>query len=222
MPLFDLSRIPNSKELETDFSQYELVGEAEERHSWWDEPGKLKLLGFVNRGRMGSYNDALRLAQATGQPPDTSLVRKYSSRPGASLNLEQQINDTLGFFARASVNDGREEAYEFTEINRSVSAGFSLKGKDWNRPDDTVGIAGVVNGPSDAARRYFAAGGMGILIGDGALTHYGTENILETYYSAQVTKGLAASADYQFILGPAYNRDRGPVSVFGFRLHAQF
>ncbi len=28
--------------------------------------------------------------------------------------------------------------------------------------------------------------------------------------------------DYQFIVNPAYNRDRGPVSVFGARLHAQF
>jgi len=28
--------------------------------------------------------------------------------------------------------------------------------------------------------------------------------------------------DYQFITNPAYNRDRGPVSVIGTRLRAQF
>ena len=220
--IFDLSRVPNSKELETDFSQFELVAEAEERHAWWGEPGKLKLLGFVNRGRMGSYDDALSLAQSNGQPPDTALVRRYASRPGMSLNLEQQIEDNLGFFMRASLNDGSEEAYEFTEINRSISLGLSLKGTNWNRPNDTFGVAGVVNALSGDAQRYFAAGGMGILIGDGQLPNYGTEDILETYYSAQLTGWLTATADYQFIANPAYNRDRGPVSVLGARLHAQF
>jgi high affinity Mn2+ porin len=220
--LFDLSRIPNTTALETNFSQFELVAEAEERHTWWREPGKLKLLGFLNRGRMASYNDAIRLAQMTGQTPDAALVRRYASRPGMSVNFEQQIDDNLGAFVRASLNDGSKEAYEFTEINRSVSAGLSLKGTGWGRSADTIGIAGVVNAISASAQRYFAAGGLGILIGDGQLQHYGTENILESYYSAHVTDWLTASADYQFISNPAYNQSRGPVSVLGVRLHAQF
>src|SRR6267142_5895347 len=99
--LFDLSRIPNTTELETEFHQFELVGEAEERHTILGRPGKLKLLGYVNRGRMGSYADAVRLAQSAGAPPDISLVREYRSRPGVALNFEQQIADTLGLFARA-------------------------------------------------------------------------------------------------------------------------
>lgn len=93
---------------------------------------------------------------------------------------------------------------------------------EWGRSGDTVGVAGVVNALSDSARAYFAAGGLGILIGDGQLPHYGTEDVVETYYNAQVTNWLTASADYQFIANPAYNRDRGPVSIFGVRLHAQF
>lgn len=220
--LFDLSRIPNTTALERDFSQFEAVVEAEERHTWWGEPGKLKLLGFVNRGRMGSYDDAVSLARVTGQTPDTALVRHYTSRPGLSINLEQQLGDNLGAFSRASWNDGSKEAYEFTEINRSLSVGLSLKGTEWGRSGDTVGVAGVVNALSDSARAYFAAGGLGILIGDGQLPHYGTEDIVETYYNAQVTNWLTASADYQFIANPAYNRDRGPVSIFGVRLHVQF
>jgi len=32
---------------------------------------------------------------------------------------------------------------------------------------------------------------------------------------------LHASVDYQFIRNPAYNSDRGPVSVFAVRVHAQ-
>ncbi len=220
--LFDLSRVPNTTELERGFGQYELVTEGEERHTLWDHPGKLKFLAFINRGRMGSYNDALRLAAATGDAPDTALVRRPSTRPGFSVNLEQQVADDLGGFVRGSWNDGSKEAYEFTEINRSLTAGLSLKGSSWGRPDDTIGVAGVVNALSSAARNYFAAGGMGILIGDGQLPHYGTEDIGEVYYNAAITGWLSAGADYQLIVHPAYNPDRGPVSVLAFRLHAQF
>ncbi len=219
--LFNLSKIPNGTVLETDFSQFELTGEAEERHTLFGRDGKLKLLGFLNRGRMGSYDDALALAAATHTIPNTALVRRYASHPGGEINLEQALTDNLGAFARISANDGSKEAYEFTEINRSVSAGLSLKGADWDRPKDTAGIAAVVNGLSHDARDYFAAGGLGILIGDGRLPHSGTEDILEAYYSAQLADWLAASADYQFIDHPAYNRDRGPVSVGALRLHAQ-
>ena len=79
----------------------------------------------------------------------------------------------------------------------------------------------MINALSSAAQRYFAAGGIGILIGDGRLPHYGTEDILETYYNAKLTDWLSGALDYQFIAKPAYNRDRGPVSVFGVRLHTQ-
>ena len=220
--VFDLSRVPNTTELETAFDQFEFVAEAEERHEWWGQPGKLKVLGFVNRGRFGSYNDAVHLAQLTASTPDMALVRRYTSRPGVTLNLEQQIEPGLGLFARASLNDGSKEADEFTEINSSIAVGLSLSGGSWIRPNDTVGVAGVVNAMSASARSYFAAGGMGILIGDGQLPHYGTEDILELYYNAQLTDWLAAGADYQFIANPAYNRDRGPVSILGARLHAEF
>ena len=219
--LFDLSRVPNTTALERDFGQFEVVAEAEERHFLWGEPGKVKVLGFLNRGRMGFYADAVRLAQSTGQQPDTGLVRRYASRPGLAVNLEQQITNSLGLFLRASLNDGSKEAYEFTEINRSLSTGLSLDGGRWGCPGDTVGVAGAVNGLSSVARRYFAAGGIGILIGDGRLPHYSTEDVAEIYYRARLTEQLSASVDYQFVANPAYNRDRGPVSIFGIRLHAE-
>jgi high affinity Mn2+ porin len=220
--LFDLSKVPNSTELETDFSQFELVAELERRLTLWDRPTTVRLLGFVNRGRMGNYEDAVALAQQTGGVPDTALVRRYASKPGVSFNAEQQLSDDLGAFLRLSADDGSKEAYEFTEINRSAELGLSLKGARWQRGDDTVGVTLVVNGISKAARDYFAAGGLGILIGDGRLPHYGAETILEAYYNAKLTGWLSAGADYQFIADPAYNRDRGPVSVLAVRLHAQF
>jgi high affinity Mn2+ porin len=220
--LFDLSKIPNGETLEDDFSQFEAVIETEERHKLFGHDGKVKLLAFLNRGRMGSYQDAIAFGDLTHTTPSTALVRHYSSRPGGEINIEQGITDNLGAFLRLSANDGSKEAYEFTEINRSISGGLSMKGADWDRPDDTVGLAGVVNNISKDAREYLAAGGIGILIGDGALPRYESEDILEAYYSAQITKGFAVSADYQFIDNPAYNPQRGPVNTFAIRLHLQF
>jgi high affinity Mn2+ porin len=134
---------------------------------------------------MANDSDALQLAHSTGSAPDVAHVRKYQGRPGAVFNLEQELARDLGAFVRARVNDGTKEAYEFTEINRSTAAGFSLKGQSWGRNDDALGFAAAVNGLSADARAYLAAGGMGILIGDGALNH-GPEKILESYYSLQL------------------------------------
>lgn len=220
--IFDLSKLPNEKHLETGFRQFEIVAEAEERHTLFGHDGKLKLLGWLHRGWMGSYSDAVALAEQTGTVPSTALVRNYKSRGGVALNFQQELTGDLGMFARLSYNDGSQEAYDFTEIDRGLSTGLSLKGIRWNRADDTVGAAYIVSGISQAAQRYFAAGGLGILIGDGRLPHYGLENGLETYYSAQLASWFWATADYQLIVNPAYNRDRGPVNILGLRLHAEF
>jgi high affinity Mn2+ porin len=128
----------------------------------------------------------------------------------------------LGFFVRAGWSQGQYEAFEFTDINETVSFGLSLAGIRWKRPDDTVGIAIAVNNASSAAKRFFAAGGLGILVGDGTLVHSGPENIFETYYNFAAFGGVKLTLDYQFINNPAYNRDRGPVSIFGVRIHIEY
>jgi high affinity Mn2+ porin len=219
---FDLSNVPNSTKLEPGFKEFALIGEFEGRYDWHDHPGKVKVLGFLNYGRMGSYNAAVNLGQATGATPDTALVRKWASRPGVAFNLEQELTPDMGAFARISYNDGSKEAYEFTDVNKSLSLGVALKGSAWNRPGDIVGLAATFNGISAAARAYFAAGGLGILIGDGQLPHPGSENILETFYSLRVVEHVTVSANYQYVVYPAYNRDRGPVSIFAIRIHAEF
>ena len=189
--VFDLSRTPNSRELERGFGQFALIGEAEARRELVGQPGAFRLLLFVNRGHMARYDDALRLAQTTGDVPDVAQVRRYTSRPGVVLNFEQALSPDLGVFVRASLNDGSKEAYDFTDINRALSAGLSLKGTSWGRPNDFWGLAGVINAASGAAVSYFAAGGLGILVGDGLLPHYGLEKIVETYYAAQLLPVLA-------------------------------
>jgi high affinity Mn2+ porin len=219
--VFNLSKQPNSRFLQRDFSQFELLTEIEGRTELDGHPGKVKLLGYVNRGRMADYSDAVRAAIGTPNPPDVANLRNYRSRPGITLNLEQEIGPDWGVFARASLDDGSKEAYEFTEINKSVSAGAAFNGERWGRATDTVGFAGVVNGISKSAQAYFAAGGIGLLIGDGKLVHYRPEDILEAYYSAVLFTGVTVSLDYQYVVHPAYNADRGPVSVFAFRLHTE-
>jgi high affinity Mn2+ porin len=219
--IFDLSKIPNSTELDSQFGQFQWVGEIERRYDIWGQPGKLAVTGFLSRGRMGSFDDAVELAALTGGPADIAAVRHYNSRGGVSLNLEQQITQELGFFARAGLANGDIEPYEFADIDRTVAAGLSLSGKQWGRPDDTVGLAGVVNGITAEHQAFLNAGGLGILIGDGMLPHPGPEQILETYYSLPVSY-FRLTLDYQFIVNPGYNSDRGPVSVVSARLHAQF
>ncbi len=226
--VFDLSATPaggvspTAFGLDPTFDQFQMVGEIEERHDLFGQPGKLKITGFLSRGRAGSFQDAIALAQATGTAADVNAVRTYRSRPGVSVNLEQQVSDTVGVFARAGWADGNVEPWDFADIDRTVSAGVSLSGKQWGRPDDTVGIAGVVNGISSVHRQFLNDGGLGLLIGDGQLPHYGLEQIVESYYSYAVTSSTHLSADYQFINNPGYNADRGPVNVFSGRFHWQF
>jgi high affinity Mn2+ porin len=219
--VFDLSVTPNNTDLDPRFNQFQWIAEIEHRHELWGQPGKIAVTGFLSRGRMGRLAAATALAQVTGDPADIAAVRRYDSRAGVSLNLEQQIAADLGVFARAGWADGRFETYEFTDIDRTLAAGLALKGTRWGRPDDTVGVAGVVNGISDERRAFLNAGGLGILVGDGQLPNYGAEKILEMYYSLPFFS-WRATFDYQFIVNPAYNRDRGPVSVIGTRLRAAF
>jgi high affinity Mn2+ porin len=170
---------------------------------------------------MGSYADAVALGAITGQPANTALVRKRAIKSGGGINIAQEIAKNVGFFARLSAMNGTYEAFEFTDVDRSLSTGVSIDGQLYHRPDDTFGLAGSFNGISNPAQRYFAAGGIGILVGDGALT-YGGERILESYYKASFTKHFGLTFDYQRIANPAYNIVRGPVSVYGARYHLDF
>jgi high affinity Mn2+ porin len=149
-------------------------------------------------------------------------VRSYTSRPGVSFNLEQQVSGTLGVFARAGWADGKVEPWDFTDVDRSLEAGVSLNGKGWGRPGDTVGVAGIINGISPIHAAFLNAGGLGVLIGDGQLPNPRTEKILEGYYSYALGASTWLTFDYQFIANPAYNAGRGPVNIFSGRVHWQF
>jgi high affinity Mn2+ porin len=143
-------------------------------------------------------------------------------RPRPALPARPAIATGLGMFVRAGLAHGSVEEVDFTDIDQSISAGISLAGSRWGWPDDTVGVAVAANQISHEAKEYFAAGGLGGIIGDGQLPQAGPEQIIETYYSLAVFSFAHVTADYQLINNPAYNRQRGPASVFGLRLHAEF
>ncbi len=193
--------------------------EIEHRHTISGDSGVVRLLLFNNTADMGNYDEAL-----SNPKYDTSVVNTRQlgrNKYGFGLNIEQALTPTIGGFLRASWNDGRNETWAFTEIDRSASLGISLNGALWHRDNDVVGIAGVVNGLSDDHRRYLEAGGYGFIIGDGAL-NYAPEAIAEVYYLIALTDAFFLTADYQFVANPAYNADRGPVNVLSARAHVQF
>ena len=220
--LFQVPDAPNSDVLT--FKTGGAVVEFEGRYAISDQPGKLRLGAFGNRGNTGNYRDALAI-EAMNPALDINTVmagiRRDNLKYGFYANAEQQIAKDVGLFARASWNDGQNEILSFTDIDRSISGGLSVKGSYWGRASDTIGIGGAVNGLSSAHRDYLAAGGLGLLIGDGQL-NYRNERIFETYYAYALNKQFTLTADYQFITNPAYNADRGPVHIFSGRLHGEF
>ena len=181
---------------------------------------------FDNFSRAGNYDQAVNAFEKN--TADTALLNVNSSthfggsKAGINISCDQEITSLLGSFLRLSWNDGTSASWAFTEIDESVSPGVNLSGSLWNRRNDNAGLALAINGISPAHRRFLEAGGLGFLIGDGKLTHYGTENILEAYYQTRIVASIYATADYQLIVNPAYNEDRGPVNVFSGRVHVEF
>jgi hypothetical protein len=184
----------------------------------------IRLLTYLNRGRLGNYDEALAIGTETSSIPDVRADEKPGrTKYGYGLNFEQPIADNgeTGIFGRLGWNDGHNETFSYTEVDREVSAGVQISGIHWNRVDDHLGIAYAFDGLSSDHKNYLAAGGLGMLIGDGKLS-YGLEQILETYYRVQIGKYVQVSPDFQFIQNPGYNRDRGPAAVYSMRLRLSY
>ena len=216
---------PNANEFDTNlFRRGAYIGELETRYSLGPRAGKLRIGVWADTYFSGSYRQALDVvALNPGLDPTDAirLTRTGRTKYGYYLNVEQSMTEEIGLFGRWSWNNGKNEITAFTDIDWSLSLGASIKGKAWGRPDDKIGIAGAVNGLSQDHRDYLAAGGLGILIGDSAL-NYRPEKILETFYALYVMKGWVMTFDYQFLVNPAHNADRGPISIFAGRLRGEF
>jgi high affinity Mn2+ porin len=216
---FQMPKVANGVALDSNYlDAWGMVTELERRFSIGTHPGAVRLLSFLNRAHMGSFRAAM---DAQDGVPDIESTRDYRYKYGFGLNIEQEVLRNVGVFSRLGWNDGQTESWTFADVDRSASAGVSIKGECWSRPNDTAGVAGVLSGLSAKHREFFAAGGTGILAGDGAL-NYCLEKVFETYYDFQICKGIHGTLDYQFVSDPAFNQDRGPIHVFGARIHAEF
>jgi high affinity Mn2+ porin len=180
--------------------------------------GSLRLLTFFTTANMGNYNKSLALDPLA---PDITATRKNgNTKYGFGINAEQFINKDLGVFFRTSWNDGNNETWVFTEIDRSASVGISSGGSRWGRQNDNLGLAFVTSGLSPQHRAYLKAGGKGFVLGDGNL-NYSWEHLAELYYTLEFTRNIFISGAYQFLVNPGYNKDRGPVNVFSIRVHSE-
>jgi high affinity Mn2+ porin len=196
-----------------------LVGEFEGRFTAWGRKGAARALLFLNDARMGSYRQALDDPSAD---LDVTATRAFGrTKAGFAASANQDLGAGLGAFVRASYNDGANETWAFTEIDRSLAIGAVQSGERWGRANDEAGAAVVVSGLSNLHRRYLQAGGYGFLIGDGAL-RYGPETVGEIYYRAALSREVSLGVNYQPIVNPGFNRDRGPIHVFTARAHVAF
>jgi len=198
-----------------------MMVEFESRYSVEAHRGVIRFVPWLNQANMTGNHAGISILKAHGPRADISAAQAYRYRYGFGLSWEQEVAQNVGLFSRLGWNDGHEQAWAYTDVNCMASLGVSVKGSAWQRSGDTFGLAGVLSGASRENQQFLEAGGLGILAGDGALT-YGSEKVLETYYDFPIWKSVHAALDYQFISNPAFNRDRGPASVFGTRLHVEF
>jgi high affinity Mn2+ porin len=196
------------------------VLEFEKTLNWNGKSGAIRFLWFYTQTQMGNYQQAIQQNPAA---PDVTSTRKYGrTKYGYGINLEQDLGKGVGFFARTSWNDGKNETWAFTEIDRSLSGGISIQGNNWRRKNDELGIGSALNGLSADHSNYLASGGYGFIIGDGKL-NYGKEWIIEAYYKANLfSNNFFLTPDFQYVMNPAYNKDRGPAFISAIRVHVQF
>jgi carbohydrate-selective porin OprB len=232
----------NPNDLPLDFHFWQFFGtqaEIEHVHTLRGQPGAVRLLGFANHENMGRFDDAVAAFRADPShkngagctlPNDVSSnsgapglcwVRKPNTKIGIGLNLEQAVGDGFGLFLRGMYSDGQTEVYSFTSTDMSLSFGALARGEVWRRPRDLAGVGVGMGWISKAHAEYLRLGGIDGFVGDGTI-RAAPESVVEAFYSASLLSSVWLSADYQLIANPAFNADRGPVNIFGVRLHAEF
>jgi high affinity Mn2+ porin len=220
-----MPKVANGIHLDADLSRARAENTEVELHGTVlrHQEGILRLLSFVNHANMGSYREAIDnfLAGLTPTPEITAHPLHTTIKYGFGLNFEQPLNSWLGVFGRWGWNEGRHESYAYTEVDQTNQIGIGGNGRGWHRRFDRAGLVLVTNGISRDHQQYLALGGDGFLLGDGRL-NYGRENIVETYYTLHLWRGIYPSFDFQYVDHPGYNRDRGPVFVPSLRLHIEF
>ena len=231
----------NPNDLPRDFNILKYYGdqvELEHKHVIKDQPGAVRILGYRNRERSGSFSDAIAAFQAdpgknattcTGynynsgndSAPDLCWARKPNIKMGIGINMEQSITPDIGAFFRAMVSDGKTEVYSYVPADRSLSFGAIMKGSRWGRGKDSIGLGYGQSWISKEHVAYLSMGGVDGFIGDGKI-NYKPEQVVDIYYQWHVLKSTWITLDYQHLANPAYNADRGPVDIYNGRVHFEF
>ena len=182
----------------------------------------IRFLTYVNHANQGSYKEAIAAFQAGIDARPTIEAHRQQGRIkyGFGLNMEHELKDTVRVFGRLGWDEGQNESFAYTEVNQSVQIGGDWRLKSAHRASDKLGLTFMTHAISKVHQQYLALGGNGFLLGDGRL-NYAREDILETYYTTRITRGVSFGPDVQFVAHPGYNKDRGPVTVVGFRLHLE-
>ena len=213
----------NGPELQFKFGKaMGLVWEIEKSHLFQKDDTHFSMVHagvFWNKAHMGNYQQSITTA-GTGIPDVTDSRIYGRDKWGYYFSIDNHFGN-IHHFLKTSWNDGKNETWAFTEIDKSITTGFQFDGNSWKRKNDKLAFAFVSNGLSNDHKNYLAKGGYGFLIGDGKL-NYGNEHILEAYYAFNIYKKLFISPDYQFITNPGYNKDRGPVHILALRLHMEW
>lgn len=227
--------------LAVDFRLLQFYGdqlELEHTHVLSGHEGAVRVLLYRNRNTVGRFDNAVtafetdprkNAASCTGTnygstnsaAPDLCWVRKPNLKVGVGLSLEQHLSDDVGVFIRGMLSDGQSEVDAYTSTDSSLSLGVLAKGVRWKRPKDLAGIGGNVGWISKAHSEFLRRGGVDGFIGDGSI-NVGAERSVDVFYSLNVLSAVWLSADYQHIINPGFNQDRGPVHVLAGRLHAEF
>jgi high affinity Mn2+ porin len=220
--LFQMPRQANGNAFDNDLGQAR--GENVELTVNAPHGAIVRALAYLNYARMGRYAVADSIGAARHVAPNiVADDAPGRTKGGVGLNAELPLADDgeTGVFARLGWNDGRNESFAFTEVDRHVSVGLQFAGGHWRRSKDRLGIAVAIDGLSSVHSAYLAAGGLGFLLGDGSL-RYGPEILTEAYYRLQLGPWIEVSPDVQFITNPGYNRDRGPATVLTLRFNARY
>src|SRR5215469_9272092 len=187
-------------------------------------PGVVRVLSYINHANMGDYMQQINewlATRSTPVPDITDHPLRTTVKYGFGVNFEQPLTDWLGLFGRWGWNEGQHESYAYTEVDQTWQIGLGGTGGRWGRRADRMGLVFISNGISHDHALYLGYGGLGFLLGDGRL-NYGRENIIESYYTLHLWRGIFPSFDLQYASNPGYNRDRGPVIVPSLRLHLEF
>jgi high affinity Mn2+ porin len=198
--------------------------EIQKDYSFHDRQGTIRLLLYYNTSKAPVYQSVINeYKNGTDTSLDVIYGKTYGGKKyGIGINMNQSLTSRLNSFFRFGWNDGKTASWAFAEIDNSVSLGFRYYGIGKGRSVDNIGFALVSNGISEGHRDFLGIGGYGFMIGDGKLPNYTRENIAELFYEVKLFENLFATLDYQFVSHPAYNHDRGPVSLLAARVHIYF